>query len=77
MDSLREQLQESTSLERSSNLQKKLREENQALMAQNSNLKEANLSLSEEVYQLKQHNQQLTQVPADITHECSVSNFLS
>ena len=60
--SLREQLQDSTSQERSSNQQRKLREENQALMAQNATLKESNLCLSEEAHRLKQHNEQLLQV---------------
>ena len=60
--SLREQLQDTTRRERSSNQLKKLSEENQVLMAQNAGLKESNLRLSEEAHKLQQHNEQLEQV---------------
>ena len=60
--SLRKQLQDTTSQERSSNQLRKLREENQVLMAQNARLKETNLCLSEEAHRLQQHSEQLQQV---------------
>ena len=62
MASLRKQLHDKTSQERSSNQLRKLTDENQVLMAQNARLKETNLCMSEEAHRLQQHNEQLQQV---------------
>lgn len=65
MASLREQLQDVTGLERASNAQQKLSEENQTLISQNAQLRETNLCLRDEAHRLGQTNKQLQQVVRD------------